>query len=168
MKHIKLFNSFKINEDSSMSSKELEKELENNINSYLSKFDINEPKDSPYWNHNDSNRKLITSVTFNESKYGLVCDVTFVSDFPLELKNINEDLLFIHNDIFDLVSKYFYPKKPIMSKFDFFGHKINGNKDGRTLEIQDITDKANDLVDSLKYQDLKSSYKSIFIQFIVK
>jgi hypothetical protein len=162
MKHIKLFDNF-----SSINSKE----LENDINLYLSElgvFDVNEPKDSPYWNYNDVNRKLITSVTFNESKYGLVCDITFFSDFPLELKNTNKGLLFVHNDIFDLVSEYFYPKYPTMSKFEFFGHKIHGNKDGRTLEVQDITDEANELVDSLKDQDLKSGYKSIFIQYIIK
>jgi hypothetical protein len=60
-----------------------------------------------------------------------------------------------------------------MSKFDFFGHKISGDRDGRTLQVQDITDDVNDLVEKLKYQssklsrDLEANHKLILIQFII-
>lgn len=175
MKYIKIFENF-INENGFSSNSTIEhlnsKEIENSINHHLSYFspNIDEPEDSPYWDYNDNPRKLIPRVSLNNSKYGIVCDVAFVSDYPVNMKNINNDLLFIHNDIFDIVSDFSYPRDIVMSKFDFFGHKISGNKDGRTLEVQDITDKANDLVEKLKNQstELQANYKLILIQFIIK
>ncbi len=179
MKHIKLFEKFKLNESGFKGNSTVEglnsKEIENSINNHLSRFspNIEEPKDSPYWDYNDNPRKLVPSVSLNNSKYGIVCDVAFVSDYPVNLKNINKDLFFIHNDIFDIVSGFSNSKNIVMSKFDFFGHKISGDRDGRTLQVQDITDEANDLVEKLKYQssklsrDLEANHKLILIQFII-
>lgn len=176
MKHLKLFENFKLNESGFKRTSKVDylnsKEIENSINDYLSRFspNIDEPEDSPYWKYNDNPRRLVPSVSLNDSKYGLVCDVAFVCDYPVNFKNINKDLLFIHNDIFDIVSDYCYPKYPTMSKFEFFGHKISGQKDGRTLEVHDIISKANDLVEKLKNEstELEANYKIMLIQFIIK
>jgi len=178
MRHLKYFRVYEAGVSSSALLSDKNKlssiELRDIISEHLLQFkpNIDEPKDSIYWKYNEDDRRLIPNVILNMSKYGVCYDISFVSDFLVNLKNINKDLLFIHNDIFDILSDFFYPQRPILSKFEFFGHKISGQKDGRKLEVQDITDEADNLVEKLKYEDLKGGYgtnnKSIFVQFIIK
>jgi hypothetical protein len=174
MRYLKYFRVYETGVSSSVilsdKTKPRPTQLQDIISEHLLQFkpNIDEPKDSIYWKYSEGERKLIPNVSLNMSKYGMCYDISFVSDFPVNLKNINKDLLFIHNDIFDILSDFVYPQRPILSKFEFFGHKISGQKDGRTLEVQDITDEANDLVDKLKNTDLESNNKSIFVQFILK
>jgi hypothetical protein len=171
MKYLKLFerfNSPKIYE-SRFRSKEIESKIKEDIIIYLSRFDqINEPEDSPYWIHNNESRKLNPFVSLCDNKYGIVCDISFPCSFELYLQNINKELLFIHNEICDIVSHYFYPKFPTLSKFEFFGHKISSQKNGRTLEIEDIGEKADELVKELMDEPLAVDYNPMFIQFTIR
>jgi hypothetical protein len=172
MKYLKLFekfNSLKIYE-SGFKSKEIESKIKKDIIKYLSRFEpnIDEPEDSPHWIHNNDSRKLNPSVSLNDGKYGIVCDISFPCDIKLDLQNINKELLFIHNELYDIVSDYFYPKFPTLSKFEFFGHKISGQKNGRTLEIEDIREKADELVEKLMDEPLVTNYNPVLIQFTIK
>ena len=107
---------------------------------------------------------LSVSVSGEKSKYGTIIDVSFSSDYPIvadDRMNRWSDYLM---EINDLISEHFNSKATLCG-FKFFGKEVIGQKDGRTLEVEDVTTKFDELFD----QDFSNSTDiRITFRFLVK
>ncbi len=116
-------------------------------------------------------REFAVNVSGNQSKFGLVIDINFALDFPVGYDEINTEFkqaTFIL-EIIEIISEMMN-KNVTLYGFDFFGKKVMGQKDGRTLEVEDVLPKFNDTVAQLdSTPDLVSDgYAPIKLFFLVK
>lgn len=109
-------------------------------------------------------------VSGSESKFGLVIDIIFGLDFPVGYDEINSEFkqaTFIL-EIGEIISKMMN-KQATLYGFDFFGKKVMGQKDGRTLEVEDVLPKFNSTIEQLdSVTDLVSDGSPIKLYFLVK
>lgn len=114
-------------------------------------------------------RYLFPSITTNISKYGTIYDIQFILSSPsgkgAQISDMIDKISNIHNDIYDILSEYSYPNELRITKYKLFGNKIVGQKDGNNIE--DITDKIEQMVDDLRDKDLISNFQPLYIQFLI-
>lgn len=179
MRYLKLFEDYILLESGLKFDKEIQSAIESSLSQ--SKFipHIYEPEDSEYWglsgvHASPGQRKYPVQVQVNRSKYGIVCDISLSSVHTVNSKDVNSEIKRSYNDILDTIialqsgdSSIEGTGYPVLSKFRFFGHEIVGQKDGRELKVEDITDKVDELMNKLENEEIDAEYESIFMQFII-
>lgn len=184
MKYLKKFHQVFESGIPSRETKELEIAIKNIISSLNYKPHIRNTKglypDSirkAYNTPEEGVREFSIGVSGNQSKYGLVVEVSFSLDYPvgydeinaefkqgtlvLEISDVISQIMFSHKyELYDVVTLY---------GFDFFGIKVMGQKDGRTLEVEDVLPKFDEVVEQLDSTDnISDSNQPIKFWFLVK
>lgn len=86
-------------------------------------------------------RKFNIGVLANESKYGRQFDIVFNLDEPVDINLVNDEIKYCWRDVMDTLMDTADVSGQIkLTKFYYFGHKGEGRKDGRTKQIEDVTD----------------------------
>jgi len=131
MRYIKKYNelSYSVNE-SSIPRRETQ-ELENLVKGGL--VDLFE---------NEKEKRFFVSVAGTKSKYGTIIDISFSLDSSIGYDELDMERMtrWINHlmDLNNLVSGYFN-SEVILCEFEFFGKTAIGKKNGRTLEVEDVT-----------------------------
>ena len=116
-------------------------------------------------------RKFNITVSGNTSKFGLILEVAFRLDYPVGYDEINYEFKqgTLPLEIKDIISQMM-SKNVTLYGFDFFGNKVMGQKDGRTLEVEDVQDKFDITVEQLDSTPDKVSdtYSPIIFWFLLK
>ncbi len=173
MKHLKKFNQIF---ESGLPSREtyyLQSAIRDLISSGNYRPNINNSRGflPDYLTKDKATRDFNVAVSGNDSKFGLVIEVSFRLDFPVGYDEINSELkqaTFIL-EISDIISQM-TNKSVKLYGFEFFGNKVMGQKDGRTLEVEDVLPKFNDTVSQLDSTPDKifNDYSPIKLFFLVK
>lgn len=122
------------------------------------------------------NRKFFVFVDASESKFGTVYDVYFRQDDSkpsVEESKINSEIKWSYVDILHLILDHTETSSgaAVMSKFEYFGHKLEGQKNGHLLTVEDVTPEAKEYLESIDEEDsglISNEYVPIYFQFIVK
>ncbi len=116
-------------------------------------------------------REFNIGVSGNYSKYGLVIEVTFSLDYSVGYDEVNVEFKqgTLVLEISDVISQMMN-KDVKLYGFDFFGNKVMGQKDGRTLEVEDVLPKFDNAVEQLDStpDKVSSSRSPIVLWFLVK
>ncbi len=173
MKHLKKFNQIF---ESGLPSREtyyLQSAIRDLISSGNYRPNINNSRGflPDYLTKDKATRDFNVAVSGNDSKFGLVIEVSFRLDFPVGYDEVNSELkqaTFIL-EISDIISQM-TNKSVKLYGFEFFGNKVMGQKDGRTLEVEDVLPKFNDTVSQLDSTPDKifNDYSPIKLFFLVK
>lgn len=176
MKYLKKFQVFESGIPS-RETKELEIAIKNIISSLNYKPHIRNTKglypDSirkAYNTPEEGVREFSIGVSGNQSKYGLVIEVSFLLDYPVGYGEINAEFKqgTLVLEISDIISQIM-DKSVTLYGFDFFGSKVMGQKDGRTLEVEDVLPKFDEVVEQLDSTDnISDSNQPIKFWFLVK
>lgn len=176
MKYLKKFQVFESGIPS-RETKELEIAIKNIISSLNYKPHIRNTKglypDSirkAYNTPEEGVREFSIGVSGNQSKYGLVIEVSFLLDYPVGYGEINAEFKqgTLVLEISDVISQIMN-KSVTLYGFDFFGSKVMGQKDGRTLEVEDVLPKFDEVVEQLDSTDnISDSNQPIKFWFLVK
>ena len=170
MKHIKKFNQVF---ESGLPSKEtyfLQSAIRDLISSGTYRPNIKNIRGFLPTHLDKPTRDFNVLVSGSESKFGLVIDIIFGLDFPVGYDEVNSEFkqaTFIL-EIGEIISKMMN-KQATLYGFDFFGKKVMGQKDGRTLEVEDVLPKFNNTIEELdSVTDLVSDGSPIKLYFLVK
>lgn len=111
-------------------------------------------------------RKFNIGVIANESKWGIQYEVSFRTSDVVDLELVNEEIKHSWRDIMDIImDKAKVNGQLKITKFNYFGHKGEGRKNGHTMQIEDVT---NELVDAIDQDtELEKSFSPISITFTV-
>ena len=177
MKYLKKFHQVFESGIPSRETKELEIAIKNIISSLNYKPHIRNTKglypDSirkAYNTTEEGVREFSIGVSGNQSKYGLVVEVSFSLDYPVGYDEINAEFKqgTLVLEISDVISQIM-DKSVTLYGFDFFGSKVMGQKDGRTLEVEDVLPKFDEVVEQLDSTDnISDSNQPIIFWFLVK
>ena len=184
MKYLKKFHQVFESGIPSRETKELEIAIKNIISSLNYKPHIRNTKglypDSIRKDYNtpeEGVREFSIGVSGNQSKYGLVIEVSFLLDYPVGYDEINAEFKqgTLVLEISDVISQMMN-KSVTLYGFDFFGSKVMGQKDGRTLEVEDVLPKFDEVVEQLdstdnisdRYMFLVNDNQPIIFWFLVK
>ena len=131
MKYIKKYNELSYSVNESGIPRGETQEIESIIKSFL--IDLFE---------NEKEQRFFVSVSGNKSKYGTMIDISFSSDNSIEYDESDMERMsrWVINlsDINYLISDYFH-REVILCEFEFFDKRAIGKKDGRTLQVEDVT-----------------------------
>ncbi len=170
MKHLKKFNQIF---ESGLPSREtyfLQSTIRDLISSGNYRPNINNTRGFLPTHLDKPTRDFNVIVSGSESKFGLVIDIIFGLDFPVGYDEVNSEFkqaTFIL-EIGEIISKMMN-KQATLYGFDFFGKKVMGQKDGRTLEVEDVLPKFNNTIEQLdSITDLVSEDSPIKLYFLVK
>ncbi len=170
MKHLKKFNQVF---ESGLPSREtyfLQSAIRDLISSGNYRPNINNTRGFLPTHLDKPTRDFNVIVSGSESKFGLVIDIIFGLDFPVGYDEVNSEFkqaTFIL-EIGEIISKMMN-KQATLYGFDFFGKKVMGQKDGRTLEVEDVLPKFNNTIEQLdSITDLVSEDSPIKLYFLVK
>lgn len=170
MKYLKKFHQVFESGIPSRETKELEIAIKNIISSLNYKPHIRNTKglypDSirkAYNTPEEGVREFSIGVSGNQSKYGLVIEVSFLLDYPVGYGEINAEFKqgTLVLEISDVISQMMN-KSVTLYGFDFFGSKVMGQKDGRTLEVEDVLPKFDEVVEQLDSTDNISDRTWVF------
>jgi len=174
MKYIKKYKVFE-NSVSYSKIKELVIPMQNSITDLLNddRFQphVDHPSDSKYWDFNTEPRKFNIGVSSNDTKFGTTYDIDFRTAESVNLRDLNEEIKFCYMDILELILDLSGVSggSAVISKFSYFGHEIEGKKNGHTRTVEDITDRVGDLVNELGSSDIEYNVISkIKIQYTIK
>jgi len=170
MKHIKNFRIF----ESGMPNK-LAEELKKEIEALMDeRYSPNTSREIEYDPHGESSKdfksgKIYTKVFANDSKYGKTIEVAFLFDPLLKWGELNEDFRqpTIALDVIDAIEAI-EGKRARLIGFNIFGDKQLGQKDGRSLQIEDMTDKLTEKIDSMDTEATSGEYSFMNLWFLLK
>ena len=93
-------------------------------------------------------------------------EVSFRTSDVVDLELVNEEIKHSWRDIMDIImDKAKVNGQLKITKFNYFGHKGEGRKNGHTMQIEDVT---NELVDAIDQDtELEKSFSPISITFTV-
>lgn len=173
MKHIKKFNQIFESGLPSRETYHLQSAIKDLISSGTYRPNINNTRGflPDYLAKDKTTRDFNVGVSGNESKFGLVIEVSFRLDFPVGYDEINSEFKqgTLILEISEIISQLMN-KNTTLYGFDFFGNKVMGQKDGRTLEVEDVLPKFDSAVEQLEStpDKVSDSYSPIVFWFLVK
>jgi hypothetical protein len=111
-------------------------------------------------------------ISSNQSKYGQLLEVRFLIEKPFKISQLNEEFKsgLFSLDVGDLISKILN-KEILFYGFDFFGKKVMGQKDGRTLQVEDVQPKFTQLVETMCQEEPEKrfiGYTPIILWYLIK
>lgn len=112
---------------------------------------------------------IMTSVFGNDSKYGKTVEVVFFYESGTEWEEFNEEFrqATLALDIIDAIEAI-EGKRAQLIGFNVFGDKQMGNKNGRTMEIEDMMDKFADKMHSMDTNAKSPEYTFMNLWFLIK
>ena len=170
MKRIKTFRIF----ESGISNRLVE-DLKKEIQSLMEeRYSPNTRREAEY----DPNReeiqefksgRIMTSVFGNDSKYGKTIEVAFLYEPGMEWEELNEEIrqATLALDIIDAIEAI-EGKRAQLIGFSVFGDKQMGQKNGRTMEIEDMMDKFADKIHSIDKKERSREYTFLNLWFLIK
>lgn len=119
------------------------------------------------WTNEERKFAIYTDCT--KSKWGLVFDIVYKLDEPINLNVVNDGVKFSFLDVIELLLDYYPDSKITLSKFSYFDEKVEGQKNGHTKEIEDVQEKAIEIIERLGETDrICFEYCPISYQIVVK
>jgi hypothetical protein len=113
-------------------------------------------------------RRFNADVIANESKWGVQYDIAFRLDDEVDINLVNNEIKLCWRDIMEVVMDKAKATGQIkLTKFSYFGHSVVGAKNGHTKEIEDITDKLEDVIELAETDPKPSPYNPILLQFTI-
>lgn len=113
-------------------------------------------------------RKFNVGVIANESKWGIQYEVGFRLDEPVDISLVNDEIKNCWRDIMEIIMDKSKSQGQIkLTKFDYFGHSAVGRKNGHTKEIEDVTDRLQDVIELAEVDSKPDPYHPIVLQFTV-
>ena len=114
-------------------------------------------------------RKFSIRTDCNQSKWGIIYDVSFRLDLPINLNVVNEPIKYSFLDVIDFLLDYYPESNITLSRFSYFNESVVGQKDGHTKQIEDVQDKAIEIIERLGESDILYQGNSpISFQIVVK
>jgi len=113
--------------------------------------------------------KIMTSVFGNDSRYGKTIEVSFFYEPGTEWEEFNEEFrqATLALDIIDAIEAT-EGKSAQLIGFNGFGDKQMGQKNGHTMEIEDMMDKFAAKVQSMDLKERSSDYTFMNLWFLIK
>lgn len=172
MKYLKNFSQVFESGIPSSETRELESAIKELISSGSYRPNItNDRGFLPSYLDDKETRDFNVGVSGNHSKFGIVIEVSFRLDFPVGYDEINVEFKqgTLPLEIIDTISQVM-SKSVKLYGFEFFGSKVMGQKDGRTLEVEDVLPKFDLAVEQLDStpDKVSNSYSPIIFWFLVK
>lgn len=170
MKHIKTFKIFESGIRHEFVA-ELKKEIEALMDERYSpntnreiKYDLYDENPQDF-----KSGKIYVNVFGNESKYGKTIEVEFFFDPLLKWGELNEDFRqpTIAIDIIDAIEAIEGVRAQLIG-FNVFRDKQMGQKDGRSLQIEDMMDKFTAKIDSMDPEATSGDYTFLNLWFLAK
>lgn len=113
-------------------------------------------------------RKFSVSVVANESKWGIQYEVYFRLDQPVGISLVNSEIKSCPRDIMETIMDRSKSNGQVkLTKFDYFGHSVTGEKNGHTGEVQDVTARLEDVIELDEVGPKPDSNCPIMLQFTV-
>lgn len=134
---------------------------------YTPHVTVDEDKFTNDISDNNKTRDIPIYVSVDESKYGRLISINFLSDFPvyfedsdLSHKNgvINDSFKntnFIY-DLIEVIKDHQEVDDVKLTQFNYFGVEVKGKKDGHTLNVENVFPKLRKVVSDFNKGEIES------------